>query len=101
MANVWHEEVTTATRVKLAVVAGPLTTATETGTFAFAVHSLFGAWCPLVEAILPLVDWIDQNRFEWVRIMEDVEAITHFAIDLSWVVGRYLNACILALEAAR
>ena len=28
--------------------------------------------------------------------MEDAEATTRFAYDMSWVMGRYLNACILA-----
>ena len=59
--NVRHEEVTSATRVKLAVVVGPRTTATETGTLAFASHYLFGAQFPMVEVILPLVNWIDEN----------------------------------------
>ena len=54
--NVRQEEVTSANRVKLAVVVGPRTTATETGILAFATHSLLGAQCPMVEAILPLVD---------------------------------------------
>ena len=45
-ANVRHEEVTSATRVKLAVVVGARTTATETGTLAFALHSLFGGAVP-------------------------------------------------------
>ena len=57
--------------MKLAVVVGPQTTATETGTIAFASHSLFGAQCPMVEEILPLVDWIEENQSEWGRIMED------------------------------
>ena len=60
--NVRQEEVTSATRVKLAVVVGPRTTATDTGTLDFATYSLFGAQCPMVEAILPLVDWIDEKR---------------------------------------
>ena len=70
--NVRQDEVTSATRVKLAVVVGPRTTATETGTLAFAVHSLFGAQCPMVESILPLVDWIDKDRSEWGRIMDSI-----------------------------
>ena len=77
--NVRQEEVTSATRVKLAVVVGPRTTATEIGTLAFAMHSLFGAQCPMVESILPLVNWIDKNRSEWGRIMEDTESTTRFA----------------------
>ena len=32
--------------------------------------------------------------------MEDAEATTRFAYDLLWVVGRYLNACVLASSAA-
>ena len=72
--NVQQEEFTSATRVKLEVVVGPRTTATETGTLAFAAHSLFGDQCPMVEAILPLVDWIDKNRSEWGRIMENTES---------------------------
>ena len=99
--NVRHEEVTLATRVKLAVFVGPRTTATETGTLAFASHSLFGAQCPMVEAIHPLFDWIDENRSEWGGVMEDAESTTRFAYDVLWVVGRYLNACILAPSAAR
>ena len=94
--DVRHEEVTSATWVKLAVIVGPRTTATETGTLAFASHSLFRAQFSMVEAILPLVDWIKENRSEWGRIMEDAEATTRFAYDVLWVVGRYLNACILA-----
>ena len=100
-ANVHHEEVTSATRVKLRVVVGPQTASTETGTLDFASHSLFGAQCPMVEAILPLVYWIDENRSEWGRIMEDAETTTRFAYDVSWVVGRYLNTCILASSVTR
>ena len=44
-----------------------------------APHSLFGEQCPMVEAILPLVDWIDKNQSEWGRIMEDTESTTRFA----------------------
>ena len=32
--------------------------------------------------------------------MEDAESTTRFAYDVSWVVGRYLNACVLASSAA-
>ena len=58
-ANVRHKEVATAMGVKLAVVVGQLTMATETGTHAFVLHSLVGEICLVVEAILPLFDWID------------------------------------------
>ena len=58
-ANFRHKEVTTTTM-------GPLTMATETGTHAFPLHSLLGEACLVVEAIIPLVDWIDQNETEWV-----------------------------------
>ena len=54
----------------------------------------------MVETILPLVDWIDENRSKWGRITEDAEATTRFAYDVLWVVGRYLNACVLASSAA-
>ena len=63
-ANVRDDEVTTATQVKLAVVASPRTTAEEMRTLAFAAHSLLGYQCPLVEAFLPLLDWINSNRVE-------------------------------------
>ena len=99
--NVRHEEVTLATRVKLAVVVGTQNMAMETGKLAFASHSLFGTQFLMVEATLPLVDWIDENRSEWGRIMEDTEATTRFAYDVSWLVGRYLNACILVSLATR
>ena len=33
--------------------------------------------------------------------MEDAEATTRFVYDVLWVVGRYLNACIMASSAAR
>ena len=98
--NVRQEEVTSATRVKLAVVVGPRTTATDTGTLALATLSIFRAQCPMVEAILPLVDWINENPSEWGRIIEDAESTTRFAYDVSWVVARYLNACVLASSAA-
>ena len=101
MGNIRHEEVTFATQVKLAVSVGPRTMATETRTLASASHFLFRAQCPMVEAILPLVDWIDENRSEWGRIMEDAESTTSFAYNVSWVVGLYLNTCILASSAAR
>ena len=54
----------------------------------------------MVETILPLVDWIDENRSECGRIMEDVDSTTRFAYDVSWVVARYLNVCVLASPAA-
>ena len=43
---------------------GTITTATETGTHAYVLHSLLGEACLVVEAMLPLVDWIDRNRTE-------------------------------------
>ena len=46
-ANVRHEEVKTATRTKLAVVVGPLTTATEMKTHAYVLHSLLGGGDPI------------------------------------------------------
>ena len=42
----------------------------------------------MVEAILPLVDWIYENRSEWGWIMEDAESTTRFAYDVPWVVAR-------------
>ena len=69
------------------------------GTQAYALHSLLGGVCPVVEAILPLVDWIDRNRTDWVRLMAEKETTTRFAYDVSWTVLAYLNACILALTA--
>ena len=54
----------------------------------------------MVEAILPLVVWINENRSKQVRIMEDAESTTRFAYGVSWVVGRYLNACVLASSSA-
>ena len=33
--------------------------------------------------------------------MEDAESTTRFAYDVSWVVARYLNACVLYSSAAR
>ena len=99
-ANGRNEEVTTATRNKLVVILGLLTTATEAGTHAFFLHSLLRGACLVVEAILPLVDWIDWNRTEWVRIMAEQETTKQFAYNVSWIVLAYLNACILASTAA-
>ena len=95
-ANVRHKEVTTTTRMKLAVVVGPLTKATEMGTHAYVLHSLLGEACLIVEAILHLVDWIDRNWTEWVRLMADQETTTRFAYDMSWILSAYLKDCILA-----
>ena len=39
-ANIRHKEVTTVTRKKLAVLLGPLTAATHTGTHDYVLHSL-------------------------------------------------------------
>ena len=39
------------------------------GMLAFASRSLFGAPCLMVEAIIPIVDWINENQPEWGRIM--------------------------------
>ena len=50
----------------------------------------------MVQAIFPLVDWIDRNRMEWVSLMADQETTTRFAYDVSWIVSAYLNDCILA-----
>ena len=63
-ANVRHEVVMSATRVKLTVVVGPRTTATETGTPAFALH--FGGFRifrdpPPLRSVLvnPINEWED------------------------------------------
>ena len=60
-ANVKHNEVMTVTLTKLVVVVGPLTMAIEMGTHAFVLYSMLGGACPVVESILPLVSWIEQN----------------------------------------
>ena len=101
-AYIRHEEVTNATRAKLAIVVGPLTTATEMGTHTYILHSLLWMSCPVVEAILPLVNWIRRNRTEWVRLMEEQETTTRFSSDVSGILAVYLNTCIgasTALEA--
>ena len=77
-----------------------LTTVTEMGTHAYVLHFLLGEVCPVVQAILLLVDWIFRNRTEWVRLMADQETTTRFAYDVSWIVLAYLNACVLASTAA-
>ena len=99
-ANVRHEEVNTATRTKIAVVVGPLTTSTEMGTHTYVLHSLLGEACPVVEAILYLVGLIDRNRTEWVQIMVEQETTTRFAYDMSWIVSAYLNTYILVSTVA-
>ena len=98
--DVRHEEVTTVKRTELAVVVGLLTTSTDMGTHAYVLHSLLGEACPVVEAILPLVNWIDRNRMVWVWIKAEQEATTQFAHDMLWIVSAYLNACILASTAS-
>ena len=55
----------------------------------------------MVDKILPIIYWIDKNLSKWGRIMEDAEATTRFTYDVLCMVGRYLNACILASSAAR
>ena len=94
-ANIRHKDVTTATRTKLVVVVGPLTTAIEMGTHSYVLHSLLGGVSLVVEAILPLVNCIDRNRTEWVRLMADQETMTRFAYDVPWIILAYLNTCIL------
>ena len=86
-ANIRHEEVTSATQTKLAVVVGLLTTATETVTHTLVLHSLLGEVCPVVEAILSMVDWIERNRKEWFRIMAEQETTTRFAYYVLWIVS--------------
>ena len=81
--NVRHKEVTTATRIKPAVVEGPLTTATEMGNHDYILHYLLGEVCPVVEAILPLVNWIEPNGTEWVCIMAEQETMTQLAYNVS------------------
>ena len=54
----------------------------------------------MVEALLLLVDWVDQNRIEWVRFMKEQGTTTQFAYNVSWIILAYSNAYILALEAA-
>ena len=55
-ANASYKEVTSATQTKLAVVIGPLKTATELETHTYILHSLLGWAIPVVESILPLVN---------------------------------------------
>ena len=55
-ANASYEEVTSATRTKLAVLIGPLKTATELENHAYILHSLLGWASPVVEATPPLAD---------------------------------------------
>ena len=98
-ANVRNKEVTSVTRMKLAVVVGPLTTAPEMGIHSYVLHSLLRGVSPVVEAILPLFNWIDQNWTDWVCLMAKQETTAWFAYDVSWILSTYLNACILASMA--
>ena len=47
-----------------------------------------------------MVDMINQNRKELVRLMAEQKTTTQFAYDVSWIVSAYLNACILLSTAA-
>ena len=47
-----------------------------------------------------MVNCIDRNRMEWVRLMAEQETAARFAYDVSWILSTYLNACILALTTA-
>ena len=40
----------------------------------------------MAEALLPLVNWINQNLMEWLRLMAEQEIMTRFAYDVSWIV---------------
>ena len=82
-ANVRHEEVTSTMQTKLAVVVGPLKTTTEMGTYAYVLHSTLRGEIPVVEALPPLVDWIDRNRTEWVFLVAEQETMTRFAYNVS------------------
>ena len=99
-ANVRHEEVTYATRTKLAVVIVPLIMTTEMRTHTYVLHFLLGGASPVVEALSPLVIWINRNWTEWVCLMAEQDTTTRFAYNNLWIVSVYLNACILALTAA-
>ena len=46
-----------------------------------------------------MVDMINQNRKELVRLMAEQKTTTQFAYDVLWIVSAYLNACILELTA--
>ena len=52
------------------------------GTHAYVLHSLLGGVSLVVEAILPLVDWIDRKRTEWVQPMAEQETTTRFAYNV-------------------
>ena len=99
-ANVGHKEVTTMIWTKLTVVVVPLTTATEMGTHTYVLNSLLERASLVVEAILPLVDWIYQKRTECVRLMAEQDTTTWFVYDVLWIVLAYLNNCIFSLTAA-
>ena len=36
----------------------------------------------MVEALLPLLDWIDRNQTEWMHLMADQETTAQFAYDM-------------------
>ena len=98
-ANVRHEEVTSETRTKLAVVVGPMATATDMETHAYVLHSLLEGASLVTEATHPLVNWINWNQTEWVHLMAKQETTTRFSYNVSLIVLAYLNACILELTA--
>ena len=53
------------------------------GTQAYVLHYLLVGACPVVEATLLLVDWIERNRTKWVCFMAEQETTTRFYYNVS------------------
>ena len=72
----------------------------ESGTMGYFLWRLFGASCPFVAELLPLLDWADTNQVAFDGRVRNSHDATAFGADLSRVLGEYFNSCVRASTTA-
>ena len=61
---------------------------------------LFGAQCSFVAELTGLLTWYEANQVTFDGQVKNSHDDTAFVADVSWVLGQYLNSCVVASTTA-
>ena len=72
----------------------------EMGMVAYFIWRIFGAQCPLVAELTGLLTWSETKQVAFDGRFKNSHNATAFVADVSRVLGKYLNSCVVASTTA-
>ena len=90
------DQIARSSKVILDVVVDGRRARLEKGTVAYFLWHLFGTQCPFVVELTGLLTWSETNQVTFDGRVKSLHDATAFVADVSWVLGQYLNSCVVA-----